>query len=330
MSVNRSVQAAQRRRAGPTGGPEPPRGPSTSINSAQMFANQARPGTGPNIPAGRLAAQQMNQTQTRMQQQQQQQQQAKSQDGFSKMTLAQAITLITLRLGKVEQSIMDIEQRGFDSVISSSDSSGIDKSAFDSIVSRLESLERRPTNSPDVSLLKQQIDTIKPVVAQSKTASLNLAKENSDLKNEVTTLKSETVQLKEMIDALRMDFETLGMSMMGIVEHAPDVDSELVPQEDFDGIDEDENEDGETGEAEENDEFNNDMDINEFENHVDSEIVMDDEHIEITSTEIVGTDLKQMIEQELNSNAVSNARENVAKLDTDNFSSSRKGKNRRR
>ena len=326
MSVNRSVQAAQRRRAGPTGGPEPPRGPSTSINSAQMVANQARPGAGPNIPAGRLAAQQMNQTQSRMQQQQQPQQ-VKSQDGFSKMTLAQAITLITLRLGKVEQSIMDIEQRGFDSVISSSDSSGLDKSALDSIVSRLESLERRPTNSPDVSLLKQQIDTIKPVVAQSKTASLNLAKENSDLKNEVATLKGETSQLKEMIDALRMDFETLGMSMMGI-EHAPDIDTELVEQDDCDEII-DEDVDGENGDADENDEFNNDMDINQFENQIDSEIVMDDEHIEITSTEIVGTDLKQMIEQELNS-SVASARENVVKLDADNFSSTRKGKNRRR
>ena len=64
MSANRSVQAAQRRRAG---GPEPAapgRGPQPSINSSQMFSGQGqqqqqqqqqqiRPG-----PTGRLAGQQ--------------------------------------------------------------------------------------------------------------------------------------------------------------------------------------------------------------------------------------------------------------------------------
>jgi len=113
MSVNRSVQAAQRRRAGPTNAPEPPRGPATSINSAQMFASQARAGNGPNIPQGRLAAQQASRNYAQppqMQSQMQSQQMQQSQDNaFSKMTIAQAITLITLRLGKVEQSLIDME-----------------------------------------------------------------------------------------------------------------------------------------------------------------------------------------------------------------------------
>ena len=66
MSANRSVQAAQRRRAAPQDGGMPGRGPQPSINSAQMFANQAKPGQGPNIPNGRLAGQQaaMQQKQT--------------------------------------------------------------------------------------------------------------------------------------------------------------------------------------------------------------------------------------------------------------------------
>ena len=76
MSANRSVQAAQRRRAGPTNSEPgiPGRGPQPSINSAQMFANQARPGQGPSMPTGRLAGQQAAMQQQQMQQQRMQQQ----------------------------------------------------------------------------------------------------------------------------------------------------------------------------------------------------------------------------------------------------------------
>lgn len=77
MSANRSVQAAQRRRAGPTNAEPaiPGRGPQPSINSAQMFANQSRTGSGPYIPTGRLAGQQAAMQQQQMQQQTYQQNQ---------------------------------------------------------------------------------------------------------------------------------------------------------------------------------------------------------------------------------------------------------------
>ena len=101
MSANRSVQAAQRRRAG---GPEPAapgRGPQPSINSSQMFSGQGqqqqqqqqmRPGT-----TGRLAGQQAQQMQQQQQQQMKQQQQqggnSEGLAGISKMTLAQLLLL---------------------------------------------------------------------------------------------------------------------------------------------------------------------------------------------------------------------------------------------
>ena len=322
MSVNRSVQAAQRRRAGPTNTPEPPRGPSTSINSAQMFASQARAGPGPSIPAGRLAAQQMSQSQqARMQQQQQhqqQKQQPETQDalGFSKMTIAQAITLITLRLGKVEQSIMEIEHREPGMSFSGS----IDDSTVQSIMSRLESLERRPTTSPDVSLLKQQIDSMKPVVAQYKTSSSNLAKENGDLKNEVATLKDEIVQLREMLDSLRMDMETYLTSMV----HIP-TQEELNLSENMNfHVDEEEQEDmymqGEDNVVDEETEYDE-------EQH--TENVNEEEQVEIMTSEIVGTDLKQMIEQELNSTTVVDHNVEV-EVEKESFSTMRQRRNRRR
>jgi len=111
MSANRSVQAAQRRRAGPTNSEPgiPGRTPQPSINSAQMFANQQRGGQGPNIPNGRLAGQQAAMQQKQMQQQSYQQGEEQKIDKLSsvnKMTIAQAITLITLRLGAVESKLI--------------------------------------------------------------------------------------------------------------------------------------------------------------------------------------------------------------------------------
>ena len=105
MSANRSVQAAQRRRAG---GPEPVapgRGPQPSISSSQIFTGQ------PQHPAnGRIAGQQANLQQQQMQQQRQQQmqQQGGVDSGVSKISIAQAITLITLRLGKAELQLYEL------------------------------------------------------------------------------------------------------------------------------------------------------------------------------------------------------------------------------
>lgn len=298
MSVNRSVQAAQRRRAGPSNVPEPPRVPTTSINSAQMFASQARPGSGPNIPQGRLAAQQAsrNYAQPPMQPQMQpQMQQTQTQDSaFSKMTIAQAITLITLRLGKVEQSLIDMEC-GVTSHPFSEASSSLDKDTLNTIISRIESLERRPVSNscPEVNMLKQQLEAIKPTIAQSKTSTVSLAKENKDLKDEVNALKQELSQLKEnllgRIDALEMSL-TMDDMDMGNVE-------EQLQVENMNG-------DGEQEQlnVDENEEVHDDYDEETFEEHVEdivNNIPVD--NLTITTNEIIGTDLKQMIEQELNS-----------------------------
>ena len=172
MSANRSVQAAQRRRAGPQDGGMPGRGPQPSINSAQMFANQARPGQGPSMPTGRLAGQQAAMQQKQMQQQGQSQSQQKTDGlaGVSKMTIAQAITLITLRLGAVETKIMELEHEPPGHTLSFEGQENvvlIDKSVIQSITSRLESLEKRSAtgstgsaSGPEVTLLKQQLTKI--------------------------------------------------------------------------------------------------------------------------------------------------------------------------
>ena len=192
MSANRSVQAAQRRRAGPQDGGMPGRGPHPSINSAQMFANQARPGQGPNMPTGRLAD---------------------GLSGVSKMTIAQAITLITLRLGAVETKIMEIEHESPSHTLSFEGQENvvlIDKSVIQSITSRLESLEKSSStvstgsaSGPEVTLLKQQFETVKQAVVQTKGATVTMVKDNKELKSQVDSLKKELTETRELMVALQ-------------------------------------------------------------------------------------------------------------------------------
>jgi hypothetical protein len=281
MSANRSVQAAQRRRAGPANG-EPAitgRGPQPSINSAQMFANQARPGQGPNIPTGRLAGQQAAMQQQDMQKQSYQQgQKADKLSSVSKMTIPQAITLITLRLGALESKMMnsgDVHGSNFDG------ESGIDPGFLQSIMSRLESIEKRPTSgtssSPELNLLKQQFETLKQAVVQSKGSTVTLAKENVALKTQIENLKKELTETKELVTALQnltMDNsqKILDLTMGDTGDYAGDYnETDMVA-------------------------FTNLQDGTEVGNFTDLQELQDDSE----QNEIIGTDLKQLIESELN------------------------------
>jgi len=211
MSANRSVQAAQRRRAAPQDGGMPGRGPQPSINSAQMFANQVKSGQGINIPNGRLAGQQAAMQQKQMQQESYQSQQAQKAEGIagvSKMTIAQAITLITLRLGAVESKLMVLEHEPQSQGISYDGQNNmvlIEKHVIESIINRLESLEKRSStpvsaSGPEMTLLKQQFEILKQSLLQTKGSSL---KDNKDMKTQVENLKKEINDTKELVTVLQ-------------------------------------------------------------------------------------------------------------------------------
>jgi len=275
MSANRSVQAAQRRRAGPPEPATPSRGPQPSINSSQMFAAgaQQRMGPGSGQVSGRLAGQQAQQSQKQMMEQMKQhQEQPQSQSGLggiNKMTLAQAITLITLRLGKVETQLLHgLEQHSLEN----EDNILVDKNVIQSLISRIDALEKKPTNvtatagssvtssNQDIALLKQQFDTIKPIVVQSKNT-------NVALKQQIDALKTELAETKELLVALQnltMDNSNKIMAFNSIYG--------------TDGL--------------------------EDENLIEEDLVCEEfvEDAE-TSGEIVGTNLKEMIEQEFNASA---------------------------
>ena len=282
MSVNRSVQAAQRRRAGPTNNEPlvPGRTPQPSINSAQMFANQARSGPGPNIPTGRLAGQH-----EAMQQQQMQQQMGKKQgneklSSVSKMTVPQAITLITLRLGALESKLLQMPEGGTNNMDRDLD---MDTSLLQSVMSRLESLEKRsvPTSgnvsTPELNLIKQQLETIKQVVIQTKSSTANLVKENILLKSQMDNLKKELFESKELLESLqKITLENseniLNLSIKNTDGYTSELNEQNMVIDEF-----------------HSDEFHSD-ELHNDELHSD----------ELHNDEFIGTDLKKIIESEIN------------------------------
>ena len=272
MSANRSVQAAQRRRAGPPEPAAPGRGPQPSINSSQMFAagqQQQRMGPGSGQVSGRLAGQQAALSQKQMMEQQQQQQPAPSGlSGINKMTLAQAITLITLRLGKVESQLLNGPPSSFTSE-EDGDNIIVDKQVIQSLISRIDALEKKPaTGAPasnqDIALLKQQFETIKPIVVQSKNT-------GAALKQQIESLKTELAETKELVAALQnltMDNSTKILALNSVFTQDGNMFSEDSLEQDF------------SAEDELVDDLNADA--------------------ELVSEEIVGTNLKELIEQEFN------------------------------
>jgi hypothetical protein len=279
MSANRSVQAAQRRQTKTADPPLINRGPQPSIGSSQMFnAGQQQQQQQQSRPmSGRIAGQNAALSQKQMMEQAKEQQQQQSQSaigGINKMTIAQAITLITLRLGKVETQLLSVSSFNNDHERDDDDENIlVDKNVIQSLIGRIDALERKSGTSAnsgasnsgasnqDIALLKQQFETIKPIVVQSKNTSTALKQQIDSLKNEL----SETKELIAALQNLTMDNSTKILAFNSVFNSDGQnfLDQDLLGQ----NLEEDLEEDLEPN----------------------------------TTTEIMGTNLKELIEQEFNS-----------------------------
>jgi hypothetical protein len=278
MSANRSVQAAQRRRAGP---PEAGRGPQASINSAQMFAKQ---GSNQNVASGRLQGAVQKQVQ---QQVQQQPQQPEKLSNVSKMTIPQAITLITLRLGAIESKLLNMPE----AYNVNNGESGINTEMFQVVMTRLESLEKRSGTTsviPELNLLKQQFETVKQTVVQTKGSSVALIKENVSLKTQIENVRKELAETKELLTNLQNITMTNSQKIIDLSKEV-DVYDENTNENTNENIDET------TGEN--TDELN----LDDSENLDNQFTNLQDES---EKNEIVGNNLKQLIESELNTGSI--------------------------
>ena len=145
MSSSRSIAAARNRRAGEQA---PTSRPGTSIAAQPAFSQQqgkrsvTAQNSTPNVPVT---------------------------NNNAKLTISDAIGLITLRLGRVEQIIMEAEHNGVFSIGSSvpDGTNLVDKSVINSIVNRLDSLEKKEKESSinqQTNKLESEIRDIKDLL----------------------------------------------------------------------------------------------------------------------------------------------------------------------
>jgi hypothetical protein len=201
---SRSLAAARARRAGENAPPVSGNRPGTSIGSHAAFAPQQQ--TAPaynhnaqpnNVRTGRPGQQQQPQKQqsAAYQQVQNSQQQEKSSLPFSKLSISDAIGLITLRLGRVEQWVIETDHENEVNGHSESGSLNlpenskiIDSSILNNIVSRLDSLEKREpgtSNPEEMTKLSESVtkltEQIGKIVEEGNKHSLAISKHTEQL-----------------------------------------------------------------------------------------------------------------------------------------------------
>ena len=165
MSSSRSIAAARSRRAGESQPPVSGGRPVTSIASHSAFVQQQMPPPPSNNV--RIAK-------APMQQQQQMPQQGAS--PFTKLCISDAIGLVTLRLGRVEQFIIDFENGEIEGHDNNSGGSSIpenskivDNSVLTTIVNRLDALEKKEgsgnVNASSIASLEKEMKEAKDLLS---------------------------------------------------------------------------------------------------------------------------------------------------------------------
>jgi hypothetical protein len=163
---SRSLAAARARRAGENAPPVSGNRPVTSIGSQAAFVQPGyqtnMPQPPPNVRVGRGQQPPQNNA---YQQVQQSQQQTKNSLPFSKLSISDAIGLITLRLGRVEQWVIETDHENETNQMSSDIGNGVDNSSvLTSIINRLDSLEKKEpgtnNSSEEITKLTEQLTRI--------------------------------------------------------------------------------------------------------------------------------------------------------------------------
>ena len=163
MSSSRSIAAARSRRAGESQPPVSGGRPVTSIASHSAFVQQQMPPP----PSNNVRV-----AKAPMQQQQMSQQGASP---FTKLSISDAIGLVTLRLGRVEQFIIDFENGEIEGHHPNSgggssipeNSKIVDNSVLTTIVNRLDALEKRE-GSNNASSIASSIASLEKEMKEAK------------------------------------------------------------------------------------------------------------------------------------------------------------------
>ena len=162
-SSSRSIAAARSRRAGESQPPVSGGRPGTSIASHSAFVPQQQmpPPPSNNVRVAKPPIQQQVQPQS-------------NSLPFSKLSISDAIGLVTLRLGRIEQFVIDYEngEVSTNRTIGESipeNSKVIDNSVLTSMINRLDSLEKRePSIISSSSVNNEQVSKIEKDLKETK------------------------------------------------------------------------------------------------------------------------------------------------------------------
>jgi hypothetical protein len=221
---SRSLAAARARRAGEIAPPVSGNRPGTSINSHAAFAQQMPQGyqnNGPsppgNVRISTAKGQKPQPTQNNAYQQvKQSQQQVQHGLPFSKLSVSDAVGLITLRLGRIEQWVIETEQENKHEDFSTEHSSlpensrVIDNSVFSSIINRLETVEKKQPEtinneqviklSEDVYKLTEQLTRIGD---EGVKHNLSISKHNEQL----FKFERELIETKDILKTFMIKYD---------------------------------------------------------------------------------------------------------------------------
>jgi len=211
MSSSRSIAAARARRAGEQAPPVSGNRPVTSINSHAAFAPQQQMSPQytqmPQPPANVRVAR--GQPQSQSQQKPQEPQQNANQLPFSKISISDAIGLITIRLGRVEQYIIDLDNEKQDDdthELNIPDNSKIiDSSVLNSIINRLDSIEKREPGIVNDDKFVKATEEIKSINELLKNLNAELVKTNLlTTKNteQLLNCDKELIETKDLLSEL--------------------------------------------------------------------------------------------------------------------------------
>jgi len=226
---SRSLAAARARRAGENAPPVSGNRPITSIGSQAAFA-QPPPGMGYNMPpppnnvrtarSMQPPQQQYASKQPPQKYQQfydQQPQQNQNSLPFSKLSISDAIGLITLRLGKVEQWVLETEHEEETKHSGVVDASGIpdnhkiiDNSVLTSIINRLDSLEKNGTETTSSEEVKKLVEDVRILTEQFKRMGDDVAKHTIELaKNteQVFRFNRELTETKDILKSFMVKYD---------------------------------------------------------------------------------------------------------------------------
>jgi hypothetical protein len=270
-----------------------------------------RPGT-----TGRLAGQQAAlQQQQYLQQQnnssvQSQNMNTSTSTSTSKMTIPQAITLITLRLGRLENQLSSSESN------TSINGSSLENALVESILQRLDALEQFQSESSEdvgsgssvnlknnileeeIVKIKQQLETCKLGVTSLRSTTTVSSKDLKTFKSELDALKIDFFHTKNLIEDLQVVYDNKNENLLE-VDYADNNNNETLSSHmNFQNVNSNSNSDTELETIVEVEETHPNDESVDLVNNENNESVMESELVNEPSS------LKEIIQQELKQSGV--------------------------